>query len=228
MSKSQKLYFCVGNIAERPMVYVLRGNQGDMLIDTGMEGCLEQIDCWIEENQFKIKWVFLTHGHYDHVWNASFFREKYGAKVLMHENDKQLLYERNYIPLKASSEKTEYATACANAIASKHPINFCTVDYFITDNDTDYLRKIGFDADVVMLPGHTEGSIGIMQGRVMYCGDAVSAKGGDYFTAMFGENVDSIYLSEKKIFEMNPLIIAPGHGKYIINEKAFPGKMDNE
>lgn len=60
--------------------------------------------------------------------------------------------------------------------------------------------------------------MGILQGRVMYCGDAVSDKGGDYFTAIFGENIDSIYVSEKKIFELNPLIIAPGHGKHIINE----------
>jgi len=45
---------------------------------------------------------------------------------------------------------------------------------------------------------------------------------------MFGEDVASIYSSEKKIFELNPLIIAPGHGKYIINERAFPEKKDHE
>ncbi len=222
MAASQRLYFCTGNIAERPMVYVLRGTQGDMLIDTGMEGCLDQIVSWIEENGFIIQWVFLTHGHFDHSWNAAFFREKYGAKVLLHEKDKALLYESGFVPLKASSEETEYATACANALASNHPVNFCKIDRYITDQDTLYLREIGFDADIVMLPGHTEGSMGILQGRVLYCGDAVSAKGGDYFTAMFGEDVDSIYLSEKKIFDLNPLIIAPGHGKYIINERAFP------
>jgi len=221
MAASQRLYFCVGNIVERPMVYVLQGKQGDILIDTGMEECLEQMTDWIEENHFNIKWVFLTHGHYDHTWNASFFREKYGAKVLLHEKDKSLMHEGDFVPMKASSESTEYITACANDIASKHPVKFCEIDYYITDKDTDFLRKNGFDADVVMLPGHTEGSMGIMQGRVMYCGDAVSAKGGDYYTAMFGENVNSIYESEKKIFDMNPLIIAPGHGKYIINEKAF-------
>lgn len=224
MTITQRILCCTGNIAARPMVYVLRGKQGDMLIDTGMEECLNQIDSWIEENGFTIKWIFLTHGHFDHVWNAPYFREKYGAKVLMHEKDKSLLYECDRVPLKASSESTEYETACANDLVIKHPVKSCNIDYFITDKDVDYLRKIGFDADIVMLPGHTEGSIGIQQGRVMYCGDAVSAKGGDYFTAMFGENVGSIYLSEKKIFEMNPLIIAPGHGKYIINEKAFPGQ----
>jgi len=177
MSTSQKIISCTGNIAERPMVYVLRGKQGDLLIDTGMEECLEQIVDWIEDNHFSIKWVFLTHGHFDHAWNASFFQEKYGAEVLMHEKDQDLLCENDFVPMKASSEKTEYATACANAYASQHPIKFCKIDHFITDNDTDYLRKIGFDADIVMLPGHTEGSMGILQGRVIYCGDAVSAKG---------------------------------------------------
>jgi len=224
MATSQRIYCCTGNIAERPMVYILRGKQGDMLIDTGMEGCLEQIVGWITENGFDVKWIFLTHGHFDHVWNAAFLRQKYGAEVLLHEKDESLLHENGFVTLKASSASTEYETACANALASHHHVNYCKIDRFITGKDTGYLRKIGFDADIVMLPGHTEGSMGILQGRVMYCGDAVSAKGGDYYTAMFGENVGSIYESEKKIFDLNPLIIAPGHGKYIINEKAFPDK----
>lgn len=204
------------------MVYVIHGEQGDMLIDTGTEECREQIACWLEENGFNIKWVFLTHGHFDHAWNASFFREKYGAKVLLHEKDQDILQGHDFIPLKASSEQNEYVTSCANEFVLKHPINPCTVDYVISDKDTDFLRKIGFDADIVMLPGHTEGSMGIIQGRVIYCGDAVAAKGGDYYTALFGEDVDLIYETEKKIFDLNPLVIAPGHGKYIINERAFP------
>ena len=40
-----------------------------------------------------------------------------------------------------------------------------------------------------------------------------------YFTALFGEEPESIIPSENRIFELNPIIIAPGHGKIIINER---------
>lgn len=37
-------------------------------------------------------------------------------------------------------------------------------------------------------------------------------------TALFGEEPESIIPSENRIFELNPVIIAPEHGKIIINE----------
>ena len=70
-----------------------------------------------------------------------------------------------------------------------------------------------------MLPGHSKGSMAVHQGEVLYCGDACAAINGNYFTTLFGEEPESIFASEAKIFELDPIIIAPGHGKVVINEK---------
>lgn len=207
---------------DRPVIYVLRGEQGDMLIDTGCEGTQDFVDSWITENGFDLKWIFLTHGHFDHVWNAKFLKEKYGSQVILHTDDVNL-FKHRYIPLMIpTSEASRALTNTVNVNIAGYLSPVCPVDVVINDEDTGYLRKIGFDADIVMLHGHTPGSMGIIQGRVLYSGDACSAKGGDYYTSIFGANVDEVLESEGKIFEINPLIIAPGHGKLIINERAFP------
>ena len=221
MKKTQTILQCTGLAIDKPIVYILRGEQGDLLIDTGTRQVTHQIDRWILRNHFNIKWIFLTHGHFDHTWNARYFKQKYNADVILHEKDRALFCEGEHFELFPSSEKTVRITAVSNKFAAKFTAPFCRVDKFISDGETDFLRSLGFDADIVMLPGHTEGSMGILQGRVLYAGDSVSAKGGDYYTAMFGENVKALLESEKKIFELNPLIIAPGHGHIIINERAF-------
>ena len=218
---SSKVLFCTGLAKDKPLVYVLRGKDGDMLVDTGTEEVTRQIDRWIRRNRFDIKWIFLTHAHFDHTWNAQFFKRKYGAKVILHEKDRRLFSLREESELKATETKSNWFAQLGNKLENTKMRPFCRVDYFLNDSDTGFLRELGFDADVVMLPGHTKGSMGIMQGKVIYAGDAVAAKSGDYYTMNIGEQTEAIFESEQKIFDLKPLVIAPGHGRLIINEKAF-------
>lgn len=222
--KKEPVIFRSCNTPDRPLVYVLRGENGDMLVDTAYRLSVHNIDRWLRKSGYDIKWIFLTHGHFDHVCNARFFREKYGAKIILHEKDEELFRCRRFPELFPSSPSAKAITAAANAIMRRSKVPPCDLDYLLTDDDTDFLRKLGFDADVVMLPGHTKGSMGILQGRVLYAGDACSAVNGDYYTAFFGEDVPEIYRTEKKIFALNPLIIAPGHGRLVVNARAFPKK----
>lgn len=220
MKKNKKILYCTGLSIDKPLIYVLRGEKGDMLIDTGTGMVVHQVDRWIRRKGFDIKWIFLTHGHFDHTWNARFFKEKYGAKILLHEYDRPLYCEGEKRPFYPSSEGNRAITKVMSRIAVRYTAPACEVDRFVTDADTGLLREMGFDADIVMLHGHTLGSMGILQGRVLYAGDSLSAKNGDYYTAMFGEDVEKLLESEKKIFELEPLIIAPGHGYPVVNERA--------
>ena len=223
MESDKRVLMLTGNGKDRPLIYVLRGESGDLLIDTGTELCTHQLDNWIKENHFDIKWVFLTHGHFDHTWNCRFLKEKYGAKVILHEKDRDIFCLDEKRDVYGTSEKNETFAHFANTLNSETTAPFCRVDIFLTDEDTGYLRTLGFDADIVMLHGHTAGSMGILKGRVLYAGDALSAKRGDYYTAFIGENVEEVFRTEERIFGLNPLVIAPGHGQLVINEKTFEG-----
>ena len=218
---TQRLIYITGECQQKPIVYALHGEQGDMLIDTGTGTMVHQLDDWIKETDLNVRWAFLTHGHFDHTWNCRFLKQKYGTQIILHEKDRELLALGETRTLYASKYCNKAVTEMCNEInevcAPYAPV--CKVDYYIGNEDTGFLRTLGFDADIVMLPGHTSGSVGVMQGKVLYCGDACSAKNGQYFTAMFGDEPESIIASENRIFELNPIIIAPGHGKIIINER---------
>ena len=45
----------------------------------------------IEEEGLKIKYLMLTHGHWDHILSLDFWREKYGVKIVAHKNSKDYL-----------------------------------------------------------------------------------------------------------------------------------------
>ena len=70
--------------------YLLKGDKGFVLIDTGLPQQQEQL-----ENELKsagctpenLKLVILTHGDWDHTGNAAFLKEKYHTKIAVHPGD---------------------------------------------------------------------------------------------------------------------------------------------
>lgn len=45
----------------------------------------------IDELGLNVKYLILTHGHWDHITSAEFWRDKYGAKIVCHEYGKDYL-----------------------------------------------------------------------------------------------------------------------------------------
>ena len=64
-------------------ICILRGKNGDMMIDTGLFHVRRSVEKWAKK--FNIKYIFITHAHADHDWNARYFAEKYGAKITVME-----------------------------------------------------------------------------------------------------------------------------------------------
>ncbi|MCM0649649.1 MBL fold metallo-hydrolase [Clostridium swellfunianum] len=70
--------------------YLVNCGEFSVLIDCGTaegyEKLIENIKkCGVEPEN--IKYIFGTHGHYDHVGAAYLFKEKYGTEVFLHEKD---------------------------------------------------------------------------------------------------------------------------------------------
>ena len=200
---------------DKPLVYVIRGEKGDLIIDTGRKHTAGSVEKWINDNGFDIKYLLLTHGHFDHTWNAKEFKEKYGLKIILHEKDLSLYEGDESRQLVPSSHFRIDATGVANRLLTKIHNPVTDIDYLINDNDSDLLRQFGFDAEIVPLPGHTIGSVGVRTGDILYSGDACSIVGGDYHTTFFGEDKAAIYETEERMLSMNLRIIAPGHGRLL-------------
>ena len=198
-------------------IYIIRGRDGDILIDTGFCYGLDKIEKWL--SGYNIKYIFITHGHLDHVWNAALLKEKLGAKLLIHENDRllpnQFASQKLYPLIPKYKCRTFFTNICGKLMVPKS----FKADY-ITGKDTDFFKKLGFNAEIVMLPGHTNGSMGIMHNNVLYCGDAFTMMFNKPEAVFFGHDIKRIISTMKKINDIAPTYLATGHGVPVKYDKA--------
>lgn len=189
--------------------YVIRGKQGDLLVDTGLPNTWRGMSNWLKN--YDVRWVFLTHAHVDHDWNAAKL-QKAGAKLLLSEYDRPL--RRNYLsqPVQPTSPRyrlRNYTQLIGGALLRSPAYD---ADVYLQDNDCDVLRKLGFDADIVPLPGHTYGSLGILSDSVLYCGDAFTALWHRPDITPHAVSPELMRESLRYIMKLNPAWLACGHG----------------
>lgn len=161
------------------------------LIDCSSED--DEIQAELEKQGAKLKYILLTHGHFDHIAGI---RQNNEIPVLMHKNDLNWVQKVNqYLPMVGMSEMT-----------------VPTIDKFIEDGE---VIKLGnSEIKVIHTPGHTQGGVCYLVDCKLFSGDTIfresvgrcDLEGGD-----FDQIVDSI---ESKIFTLPPeIIIYPGHGR---------------
>lgn len=141
-----------------------------------------------------LKYILLTHGHFDHISGLNNFSEN--VQVLMHFADKEWIEQvNNYLPM-------------LNMPSMKIP----RIDKYI-DND-DIINLGDLKIKVIHTPGHTQGGVCFYVDGNLFSGDTIFKEsvgrcdlpGGD-----FNQIVKSI---EGKIFTLpDNTIIYPGHGK---------------
>lgn len=147
----------------------------------------------LEEYGAELKYILLTHGHFDHVAGI---RPNITAQVVMNKNDLIWLNKLNqYLPLFGMPEMT-----------------IPQIDIFVEDGD---ILKFGnYEVKVIHTPGHTQGGVCYLIDGKLFSGDTIfresvgrtDLEGGD-----FNQVVDSI---SNKIFTLpNETVIYPGHGK---------------
>ena len=73
-------------------LYILKGKNSDLLIDTGFIGVWNEMEKWL--NEYNVKHVLLTHAHVDHDWNAARLQSM-GAKILLSSVKTKGIYQEN-------------------------------------------------------------------------------------------------------------------------------------
>ncbi len=209
------LYYAQSNMT----CYVLRGSQGDLLIDTGLFQIWDGLRKWIE--QYDIRYVLLTHAHADHDWNAAKL-QKSGAKILLSEKDKNL--RQNFLSQKVKPTMPKYTfrnyTQLINGSLFNSP--HYDADIYFGKQDKRLMRELGFDADIVLLPGHTYGSVGVFSKGVLYCGDAFTALWKRPDITPHAVSLKLMHKSLERIVKLSPEWLACGHGLPIQFENALP------
>ena len=155
----------------------------------------DRIDEEIEKQGANLKYILLTHGHFDHIAGIRPNRFKNNPQIVMHKADLDWLNNANqYLPMFGMPE-----------------ITIPKVDIFVEDGDTIKLGSL--EIKVLHTPGHTQGGVCYLVDGNLFSGDTIfrEAVGRcDLEGGNFNQIVESI---EDKIFTLPPeTLIYPGHG----------------
>ena len=145
----------------------------------------------------KLRYIILTHGHFDHFLEIDSWVKSTGAPVLISNCDKSALSDpfRNCYRMFLGADRG-YFGECVS----------------IEDGDS---LLIGDEPMRVMAcPGHTPGSITLLTDDVAFVGDTVFAGGAYGRYDLPGGDVASLADSIKKICKLpEDTVVYPGHGE---------------
>ena len=104
-----------------------------------------------------VKYILLTHGHFDHICGVHDLREYTGAEVAIHESDADCLFD----------EKKSLADG------SGYPFKPVRADIILRDGDV--LELGGKEIKVMHTPGHTKGGVCFIceSDRMIFSGDTL-------------------------------------------------------
>ena len=195
-------------------VYVIKGKDGDILIDTGFIGMRKGLKKWLD--RFNIKLIILTHAHVDHVWNVDYLKKLYGCDVAIGKLDVENLDNTKI----DNSPKNRFFKGWAKLMKwgmNRFVPKRFDIDMYLEDNQN--LNKFDLDLKIVNWSGHTDGSIGILYNDYLFAGDALVYRG-KYATAAYqNQDNENALKSVEKIIKMNPKLIFVGHDKMFTVDK---------
>ncbi|MBR1616986.1 MBL fold metallo-hydrolase [bacterium] len=152
----------------------------------------------IEKNNVNIKYILITHGHFDHVYCLNQIKTKFpNALIMMNKNDLSLL--------------NTLETQCA--MAGVENVNLPCIDGLLDENSQNL--KIGeYSIKIIHTPGHSKGGMCYLIGDNLFSGDTlfrVSIGRCDLMGGSLQEIEKSII---EKLFELDENIkVYPGHGE---------------
>jgi glyoxylase-like metal-dependent hydrolase (beta-lactamase superfamily II) len=152
------------------------GGQGARLIDE-----IEGLNC-------KIKYILLTHGHFDHVSALKEVKNKYDVPVYMHKAEAELMLKDN-------------------TVFGEIPDEYETIE------DGDVLSFGNTEIKCIHTPGHTKGGICFLIEDSIFTGDTLfqgSVGRSDFIGGDFNQLISGI--KEKLMILDGNIKVYPGHG----------------
>ena len=172
--------------------YLIRAPEGNILIDAP-EGSAEAF-----RNQ-RIDLLLLTHGHFDHVWDAAEFVAQHGCRTAMHSVTEEILADKNLLRRFGIDLEVKPVKA----------------DILLNEGRAQSLLSRNFD--IYEVPGHCPGSLCIHETSAshLFGGDVLFAGGVGRWDLPGGDKDLLLNGIQTKLLPLpDATLVFPGHGPH--------------
>jgi len=164
------------------------------VVDPGAEA--ERIVGFIKDTDLKVKNIFLTHGHFDHILAVQQVKEATGGRVVIHEADASCL---------ESAHDAHYISIMSE------PFRVSKADIRLKNGEKTLVGTV--EAEFMHTPGHTPGSMCIRMDNALFTGDTLF-KDDVGRTDLRGGSERDLRASLRELYYMAyDYIVYPGHGE---------------
>lgn len=211
--------------------YLIKNENAFVLVDTGghmfMDKTFDDRQEKLEEALIKqgvsadnLKLIVLTHGDNDHVCNAQYLSSKFGAPIAIHSADVEMVqapkpdwYEVNAhyqsFVLKLVFKLMDHKI---KLLMQKVYDTFETFSPAVKLKEGDDLTAYGVQAKVLHTPGHTPGSICLLDDEGNLIAGDLFANNNKPSLAINAQDFKELKESADKVLRCRVKMIYPGHG----------------
>jgi hydroxyacylglutathione hydrolase len=191
--------------------YLVRADDGFILIDTGfrsnrkaLASALIGAGCGVGD----LKLIVITHGDADHCSNAVYLRQKFGAKIAMHQAEVDAVESGDMF--ESRGPVPPMRKLLMSLFRLRKGDRF-TPDVLLAEGDR--LSSYGLDAMVHHVPGHTRGSLAVLTAEgAFFSGDFLENRTRPS-VATFVDDATVLRAEFERIKTLNIQTVYPGHGK---------------
>jgi glyoxylase-like metal-dependent hydrolase (beta-lactamase superfamily II) len=182
--------FVIGDI--RTNCYLVWSGKEAGVIDPG--GPVSEVIDFIKQNQLELKWIVNTHGHADHIAGNAALKKEFGALILIHERDREMLLS---------------PTANLSAFMG---IGISGPDADKLLRDGDLLNLGPEELQALETPGHSPGGISLYASGLLFSGDALFLESIGRTDLPGGDHQQLLKSIREKLMVLPPeTVILPGH-----------------
>lgn len=163
-----------------------------VVIDPGDEG--QKLVEAIRNRGLDVRYILLTHGHFDHTGAVMEIKNEFGAKLCVSGEDAEMLTDPQL----------------SLAMRQRWKPEDISIDWLLSDGDVIEAGKMRFE--VIATPGHSKGSVTYRCENVLFTGDTLF-QGDCGRTDLYGGSYEQIKASLRRLADLEgDYQVLPGHG----------------